>query len=313
MPSKPRFWSVRFAPLRYLFAWLAYLAIRTLVLLPFRCQLALGKRFGALAGRLAPSRRRVVERNLEVCFPELPAAERKALARSHFESVGASIVEMAMGWFGPERTIRERVEIEGRANLEAALAVGRGVILYSGHFTSFEFLFPALAPLCTRLCGMYKVQRNPVMNMMMNKGRGRNMDRLFAKDSVKDMLRELARNSVVWYASDQYFSGKSSALIPFFNTPAMTNTSISRIARVSGAVVLPYAGRRLPGDTYVLSIGAPLADFPSDDPVADTRRLIAQLEDTIRECPEQYWWVHQRFKGRPAPYPDIYRPTEQGN
>lgn len=311
MPSKPRFWSVRFAPLRYLFAWAAYLVLRAVVLLPFRWQLALGKRFGALAARLAPSRRRIVQRNLEVCFPELPAREREALARKHFESVGASLVETAMGWFGSERTIRARVKIEGAENLEAALAAGRGVVLYAGHFTSFEFFFQALAPLCPRFCGMYKVQRNPVMNMMMNKGRRRTVDRLFAKDSVRDMLGELARNSVVWYASDQYFSGKNSALIPFFGTPAMTNTSISRIARISGAAVLPYACFRLPDDTYLLRIGAALANFPSSDPIADTRRLVARLEDDIRYCPEQYWWVHQRFKGRPAPYPDIYRLSSQ--
>ena len=311
MPSKAPFWSSRLAPLRYLSAWLAYLWMRGLVLLPFPWQLALGKRFGLLAARLTPARRRIVERNLEVCFPELSEAERNAIAKAHFESVGASIVEMAMGWFGPVEAIRKRVKIEGVEHLRAALAARRGVILYAGHFTSFEFFFPVLAPLCERFCGMYKLQRNPVMNMMMNKGRGRAVDHLFAKDGVRAMLRELARNSVVWYASDQYFSGKGSALIPFFGTPAMTNTSISRIARVSGAIVLPYACRRIDDDTYVASIGAPLAGFPSDDPIEDTHRLVAQLEGTIRRCPEQYWWVHQRFKGRPAPHPDLYRPTEQ--
>jgi KDO2-lipid IV(A) lauroyltransferase len=153
---------------------------------------------------------------------------------------------------------------------------------------------------------MYKMQRNPAMNRIMNEGRGRNVDRLFDKDSVRDMLRELAANSVVWYASDQSYTGKGSALIPFFGVPAMTNTSLSRIAKISGALVLPYFCRRAGDDTYVMTVGAPLTGFPSDDPVADTQRFTALLENYVLTCPEQYWWVHKRFKGRPPPHPDLY-------
>ncbi|HLF09972.1 MAG TPA: lysophospholipid acyltransferase family protein, partial [Gammaproteobacteria bacterium] len=126
------------------------------------------------------------------------------------------------------------------------------------------------------------------------------------------MLRNLAHNAVVWYASDQSYGGKGSALIPFFGEPAMTNTAISRIAKASGAVVLPYFCRRLSGGaTYVVNIGAPLEGLPSEDHELDTRRLTGLLEDYIRTCPEQYWWIHQRFKGRPAPHPDIYSVASQ--
>ena len=103
-------------------------------------------------------------------------------------------------------------------------------------------------------------------------------------------------------------AGKSSALIPFFGVPAMTNTAISRIAARTGAVVLPYFCRRLPDaePRYVASIGAPISEFPSDDAVQDVQRFVQLLEAYIRECPEQYWWIHQRFKGRPDSLPDIY-------
>jgi KDO2-lipid IV(A) lauroyltransferase len=111
---------------------------------------------------------------------------------------------------------------------------------------------------------------------------------------------------VFWYASDQSYAGKNSALIPFFGEPAMTNTAISRIARRSGAVVLPYYCRRLADDTYVATIGPPLDGVPSDDEIDDVRRLTQTLEAYIATCPEQYWWIHKRFKGRPASYPDIY-------
>lgn len=296
-----------FAPLRHAVVWIVYGWMRGVVLLPFGLQLKLGKGAGRLARRLAPSRRRVVRRNLELCLPELDAGERDRLEVAHFEALGASAMEMAMGWFGPYETIAKRVRVDGREHLDAALAAGRGVILYSAHWTAFEFAFPVLATMCPRLCGMYKLQRNPAMNRIMTAGRARSFDRQFDKDSVREMIRELRGNAVVWYASDQSYTGKGSALLPFFGEPAMTNTAISRIARVSGAAVLPYWTRRLADDSgYVVEIGTPLPDFPTRDPEADTARLVVLLEDLVRRCPEQYWWVHQRFKRRPESYPDVY-------
>jgi KDO2-lipid IV(A) lauroyltransferase len=304
--SSDRFWTAKFAPLRYAVAWLGYAWMRLVVCLPFRAQTALGRALGRVAFSMLPARRKIAARNIDTCLSDLPAAERARILALHFESLGLSIVEMAMGWFGNPEAVRARIDVEGAEHLAAALANGKGVILFSAHFTTFEFFWPTLAPLCTKLCGMYKSQRNPVMNRMMNRGRGRHFDSLFPKDNVREMLRRLRDNAVVWYASDQSYGGKGSVLIPFFDEPAMTNTAIGRIATTSGAVVLPYFCRRLPTDRYVMSIGAPPPGLPSGDEVADTRALTKLLEDYIRLCPEQYWWIHQRFKGRPAPLPDLY-------
>jgi Kdo2-lipid IVA lauroyltransferase/acyltransferase len=300
------FWTTKFATLRYAVAWLAYAWMRLVVLLPYRLQLRLGRGLGAVAYCLLGERRRIAARNIDTCLPERSSSERARILKAHFESLGLSIVEMGMGWFGNPRAVRERIDIEGAEHLAAALTKGKGVILFSAHFTTFEFYWAALAPLCTTLCGMYKWQRNPVMNRVMSRGRGRYFDKLFAKDNVREMLRSLRANAVVWYASDQSYGGKGSALLPFFGEPAMTNTAIGRIAKTSGAAVLPYFCRRLPNDRYVISIRAPLPGVPSGDEIADTRTLTSVLEDFIRLCPEQYWWIHQRFKGRPAPLPDLY-------
>jgi KDO2-lipid IV(A) lauroyltransferase len=300
-------WLTKFDTLRFAIAWCAFASMRLIVLLPFSWQLRLGKLAGRAGYVLLPVRRRVAEQNLRACFPDTSEGERTALVRKHFESLGASIVEMAMGWYGPIPTIRRLTKIEGVEHLERALDKGKGVILFSAHFTPFEFFFPALAPLCPRLCGMYKPQRNPLMNRVMTAARQRCVDQQFEKDSVRDMLRSLAGNAVVWYASDQRYGEKGRSLIPFFNEPAWTNTAISRIAQISGATVLPYFCRRLADDSgYVATIGAPLDDFPSDDRDEDVRRLTALLEAFIRDCPEQYWWTHKRFKGRPAEYRDVY-------
>jgi KDO2-lipid IV(A) lauroyltransferase len=304
--SRDRFWSTKFAPLRYAVAWLGYAWMRLAVLMPYRVQMALGRAVGRAAYTLLHKRRRIAARNIGACLPHLPADTRATILKEHFESLGLSMVEMAMGWFGPAEAVRRRIDVEGAEHLAAALAKGKGVILFSAHFTTFEFFWAALKPLCTKLCGMYKWQRNPVMNRVMNRGRGRYFDLLFAKDNVREMLRCLRSNGVVWYASDQSYGGKGSVLLPFFGEPAMTNTAIGRIAKASGAAVLPYFCRRLPTNRYVMSIAAPLPGLPSGDDVADTRALTKVLEDYIRTCPEQYWWIHQRFKGRPAPLPDLY-------
>ena len=309
MPSPATFWAQKYARLRYGLVWCAFASMRLIVRLPLSLQLALGKRAGRLARRIARNRSRIARRNLTACFPAKPQPEIDLLLDEHFAALGASVVEMAMGWYGSVRTLRAVARLEGLEHLEAALARGRGVILFSAHFTTFELFFPALAPHCPRLAGMYKVQRNPLMNRVMNTGRSRNFDVLFDKDSVRDMIRELKRNTVIWYASDQSYGGKGAVLIPFFGVPAMTNTAISRIARATGAAVLPYFCRRHePGARYVATIAAPLAGFPTADAVADTARLVGVLERFIASCPEQYWWIHQRFKGRPAPLPDLYAP-----
>jgi len=307
-----RFWTLKFARLRYAFGWCTYASMRAIVLLPMSVQVALGKGVGRAIGHLLPARRRIVARNLEACFPGMPPADRGRLVSAHFAALGASVVEMASGWFAKPETVRHRIRVEGAEHLHAALEKGKGVILFGAHFTSIEYFWAALRVLCPRICGMYKWQRNPVMNDAMYRGRSQYCDEMFAADNIRGFLRALKRNYVAWYASDQSHSGKSSALVPFFGVPAMTNTAISRIAKASGAVVLPYFCRRVGnGSEYVMTIAAPVAGFPSGDDAHDARDMVKLLEDYIRLCPEQYWWVHKRFKGRPAPYPDIYARARQ--
>ena len=203
MPAADTFWNQKHARARFVIVWLAFAWMRLVVWLPLRWQLGLGRLGGRLAGRLIRSRWRIVTKNLAACFPNLTTTERDALAGQHFEALGMSMIEMAMGWYGSKSKIQRHVRIEGLENLRAAQDRGKGVILLSAHFTTFEFFFASLAPECRRLCGMYRTQRNPVMNKIMTEGRERNFDHLFSNNSVRDMVRELSNNAVVWYASDQ--------------------------------------------------------------------------------------------------------------
>ena len=297
-----QFWTPR-----YWFTWVVYAWMRGTVLLPYSWQLWLGKRLGRFLHFLIYPKRDVAAQNLAACFPELSDKERRTLEQRHFEAVGAAVTEMSMAWYGSKKVIRDLVRVEGEEHLRDALAKGKGVILFSAHLTTFEFFFAALEQLCPNISGMYRAQKNEMMNVMMTRGRRRSIDELFQKDSVRTMMRSLSRNAVVWYAADQSYRRKYSALVPFFGVPAMTNTATSRLAKLSGATVLTYFGRRLPDDSgYVLNIGKPLERFPSDDLVEDTTRLMKELETFVRKCPEQYCWIHKRFKGRPDPYPDLY-------
>jgi KDO2-lipid IV(A) lauroyltransferase len=272
--------------------------------------LALHRPVGRAIYRLAPKLRRVVERNLEICFPELTHEQRTALAKRHFESLAMSFPECAVAWFTKRSS--KRFDIIGLEHLDAAVRKGRGVILYTGHFTTIEICGQALKPLVPRLDGMFSRRSNPLLDEIQHRGRVRNTHHMFSTDNVRAMLKALKANATVWYAPDRLH--KEGEMIPFFGEPAMTTVSTSKLARVSGATVIPYSSRRYDGAArYEIRFHPPLPDFPTDDPVADTRRLVEILERFIRQCPEQYQWTHKRFKGRPSELPDPYRNSRPGN
>ncbi len=281
--------------------------MRAVALLPFRYALSVGTALGRLLIKLERREQRIARRNIEICFPELSPAERSTLLKRHFESVGMSFVEMAIGWFWPLGRLLKRVEIHGREHLDLARASGKGVLLFSAHFTTMEVgvaVLEALAPDCS--C-MYRTQRNAMMDVMIRRGRSRFAREQIPRDNVRALLRTLRSHNIVAYMPDQTYVGKQSELIPFFGEPAVTNIATSKLAALTDATILPYFFRRLPGASgYRVDVGPPLADVPSDDPVADSRRLFAALESYIRLAPEQYLWLYKKFKGRPAPLSDPY-------
>ena len=212
-----------------------------------------------------------------------------------------------MGWFGSKQVVQNIVRIEGQEHLVKALDKGKGVLLFCGHFTPLEILYPALKPLCPKLTAMYRPMRNKLADEIMRRGRLRSFDQLFSKYSVRQLVKSLNDNSAVMYLTDQCYTGKNSALVPFFGEPAMTSTATTRLLRLSGATLLRVFYKRLEDDTgYIVQICPPLENFPTDDPVRDTRILMRELENHIRTCPEQYAWIHKRFKGRPKTYTNIY-------
>jgi len=296
-PYHPAYWGV----------WLFLGFLRVVVFLPFGVQLAIGRALGNAMWHLSGPRRRITKVNLKICFPELGPEQRRRLARAHFESLGIAFVETAMCWWSDAARIEPLLTIRGLEHLQAALSTGRGALLLSAHFTTLE-IGGRLLGLRAHFHPMYKRSRNPVIERFMRGRREFHFGKAIAMDDVRTLLKSLKDNVPVWYAPDQGFTGKGYILVPFFGIPAPTNPATSRIAKLSQAPVLFFATRRLPGTAgYELTIEPALDGFPTDDVAADAVRINGLIEKAVRDCPEQYLWVHNRFKtgahrNPPAPH-----------
>ncbi|MFC4763792.1 LpxL/LpxP family Kdo(2)-lipid IV(A) lauroyl/palmitoleoyl acyltransferase [Dyella koreensis] len=308
MPGAPRpsFQRSLLAPSHWP-AWIGVGLLRLIARLPRGLLMAVGRGLGVLIQHFPSQRRRVAEVNIGLCFPELSKQEQAELVNAHLRDIGLMMVEFALGWMGSNRAIaRTPITLEGIEHLEAARAQGKGVLLVGGHFSHLE-LCARLVSQHIRIAGMYRRMDAPVFEWAVLRARLDYADAMFDKDDIRGTVKYLRNGGTLWYAPDQDMRSKDNVFVPFFGVPAATITATHHLARMSGALVIPFFHRRLPnGDGYALRLGAPLADFPSQDALDDTARINACIEQMVREAPEQYLWVHKRFKTRPPGSPDIY-------
>jgi len=290
----PRFWPV----------WLGLGVIYLGSLLPYRTAMMTGRAIGRIAYYFAHRDRRTAYINIRLCLPHLSNLERKALVHKHFESLGCTLFETAYVWWASDDVLRKLVRIEGTEHVVAALAKGRGALLLSAHFTTLELGARSLA-LVSPTSIMYLTPQNPLIAEMSRRGRARSAVQAIAADQIRELLQNLKDNLIVWYAPDQRYTDKNSAVVPLFGQPAWSNIATPRLARISKAVVLPYFPERLEdGSGYVMRILPAFDNFPTEDPTADTARFHALIEDHVRRCPAQYLWTYKRFK---SPDADPYR------
>ncbi len=299
--SLSSFWTPRYWPV-----WVGMGLLRLVCLLPHRAALAVGRLLGRIAHRFAGSRLAVVRRNIELCFPDLSPAERDALAFDHFRALGTMVIEMGIARWASDKHLLSIATLEGVEHVHKAQAEGKGVILLCAHFTTLEMMGRELSLRIPPFDAVYRRNRSEFMTELQRTGRERSADSTIEKRDIKKMVRSLRKQRAVWYAPDQSYNRKGSEVIPFFGVPAMHTTATSTLARLGNAAVIPFFTRRLEDSTYELTLLPALEDFPSEDPVADTKRYIALLERHIRTCPEQYFWVHRKFKDLPDGYPDYY-------
>jgi len=290
---------------RYWLTWIGIGLLRSLEFLPFTTQWRIGKALGWIIRRLPLPYIRIAQRNIALCMPQLTPLERAKLLNRHCQSLGMAVCETANTWWSRDSAVKRLAKVEGLHHLEAALAQGKGAILIGGHFTTIE--------IATRILGtvvplnvVYRPPKNALIAKVMYQNFCRH-GKPIAHTDIRSMIRALKHNEAVWYAPDQSYRNKGAAMVNFFGVPAATTTSTSRLARISGAAVLTYFPERLPGTAgYRVVIGPALKDFPGLDPVQDVERFHRLLEAQIRHVPEQYFWVHRRFKGLSLDYPNYY-------
>lgn len=274
--------------------------LRLLCLLPHDGRLRLGRAIGWLSEKSVRRWRRIATINLALCFPELSAKERDALRKKHFYAVGMGFIEAGIAWWEKSKALDALVRFEGVEHLKQAVAGKRGVLLLTGHFTTLELggrIMTYVQP--SNAAYIYQRHKNPFFDAALRRNREKHSQlSAIPRDNTRAMVRALRDKKVVWYVPDQDFK-RQGVFVPFFGVPAMTVSATSHLARMGNALVLPFFLRRLSNGRYLLKILPPLEDFPSGDETADTLRISRLLEQWVRQTPEQYLWIHRRFKTRP--------------
>ncbi|MFC5303162.1 lysophospholipid acyltransferase family protein [Azospira restricta] len=277
--------------------------------LPLALLAPLGRGLGALLYRFAQKRRHVVRVNLALCFPELDCAGREALVRRHFAALGRSLLERSLFWWAPQERLERLIQVTGEERVRALQAAGKPVLLLAPHFVGLDAGGVAVT-MRFDIVSIYAAQSDPVFDRLLLAGRSRFGDQqlLSRADGPRATVKAMKSGRPFYYLPDMNFRTRDAVFAPFFGVPAWTITGLSRLARLAGAAVVPCVTRMLPGDAgYRVEFGEPWADFPSDDAEADTRRMNEWLEAVVRTMPEQYYWVHRRFKTQPEGAERPYR------
>lgn len=276
--------------------------------LPLPLLARIGEGLGLMLQRFARRRRHIVEVNLRLCFPSLDDAARARLAAAHFRALGRSLLERGIAWWASPERLARLVRVDGLDVVHAIKAEGRPVVLLAPHFVGLDVGGTRMAMELDSV-SIYARQKNPVADRWLYHGRTRFGDQqlLSRSDGARATVKAMKSGRVFYYLPDMDYGRRDSIFVPFFGVQAATITGLSRLTRLAGAVVVPCVTRMLPDRSgYRVEIGPAWAEFPGDDVTEDTVRMNAWLESVIRTMPEQYYWVHRRFKTRPEGAPGVY-------
>jgi KDO2-lipid IV(A) lauroyltransferase len=215
--------------------------------------------------------------------------------------------EIPLAWWGSERRLERLAEIDGLENLQSAADEGKGVLLLSAHFSCLDIGGRFLLPHAS-FDAMYRPSNSPVVEHVMSRSRARHCEEIIQRDAIKKLLRRLRGGHAIWYAPDQNTQRKKAVFVKFFGHLASTTPATHKLAQMTGARVVPFQTIRKPGGGYLLTLEPALENFPTEDVEGDTQRVNDIIERWAREHPEQYLWIHRRFRTRPDPSdPKIYR------
>jgi len=281
--------------------------LKFLAILPYGVTARFGDGLGWLLYQIPSRRKRIVHINLGLCFPDWTPEQREEVAQRHFRHAIRSYVERSVQWFGSAEKLAKLIQVESAVDLRDP---DLPPTLFLGfHFVAIEAASIWLNYSLHRRCGsLYQPMSNPVLDDIAKKQRGRfDADMASRADSARIVLRWLRDHKPVMLGADMDYGMRNSAFVPFFGVQACTLTAVGRLAKTGRAQVVPFVGEVLPHyKGYKLKILEPWDNYPSGDDEADARRMNAYLEEQVRLLPEQYYWVHRRFKTRPPGEPGLY-------
>lgn len=287
------------------FSALGILIMKGSAKLPISWMQAIGKGLGTFVSWVFPYRRHVALVNLRLCYPEMTEKDRRKLLHRHYQAMGIGIFELAAAWYKAPVELEKISEIVGMEHLDTVAESGRGALLITAHFTPMEICGRMLLHQRKFSC-LYRKPDQPIIAREMTRARMSEMQSVIHMEEMNDLIRALREGEMVWYAPDQGKKIKYSEVLPFFGVPAVTNTATGRIARMGKAALVPYVGYRLKDGTYRVEIFPELTDIPTKDAPADAVKLNKLIESLIEKAPDQYFWLHKRFKRRGPGYEDVY-------
>lgn len=291
-----------------------YTLLKTIFRYFGRCSTKTRLRWGAALGwlipRVVPRRAHIVRTNLALCFPEVDKETREQWLYRHFHLLGQSIVDRGLFWYGMPSTIMNTVELQGLSHIQKALATKKRVLLLVPHFVSMDAVGTRLSMSVDLLACFFARQSHPAVDRITYEGRSRftHHPLIDRKKGLRPMIRTLREGNPVFYLPDMDFGRDGSVFLPFFGIQTATLVTTAQIAQNQDAVIVPVIGRlNLDTGQYTTEVMPALDNFPGDDDLETATLRINQLiEDAIRVDPTQYYWVHRRFKTRPAGEERIY-------
>lgn len=292
---------------RYWLTWLGIALLYLAVLLPYPVIYRLGTALGRVAMRVMKHRVHIAERNLALCFPEMTEQARTALVRKNFESVGMGLFETGMAWFWPDWRIARWFTVTGLEHLQPLREEKRGVLLIGLHFLTLE-LGARIFGMHNPGIGVYRPNDNKLIDWLQTWGRMRSNKTMLDRKDLKGMIRALKQGEIIWYAPDHDYGPRSSVFVPFFAMKRAATTSGSYLlAKMAKPAIMPFVPRRREeGKGYELIIQPAEFNVPLDDEATTATWMNALIEQNVLLAPDQYMWLHRRFKtrpeGEPAPY-----------
>ena len=292
---------------RYWLTWLGIGLLYLVVLLPYPVIYRLGCGMGRLAMRVMKRRARIAHRNLELCFPEMSETERQKLVVKNFESVGMGLMETGMAWFWPNWRIERWFDVSGVEPVKALLAQKKGILLIGLHFLTLE-LGARIFGIHTPGIGVYRPNDNPLLDWLQTWGRLRSNKTMLDRKDLKGMIKALKSGEIIWYAPDHDYGPRNSVFVPLFAVhQAATTSGTWMLAKMSKACIVPFVPRRKPdGKGYELIALEP----ECQPPLGDAEETAAWMNKVVEKCilmaPDQYMWLHRRFKTRPQGVPSRY-------